>query len=142
MYQNEFDYDLFGGAPPHAKNRQTSEQAAFAILPHVSKLADKVYAFIKESKDGVTCQEAEHALNMAHQTCSPRIRELNLKGMVRDSGKRRRTTSRRWAIVWITTEKPRELIGRRKPSVEIIQEQQAEIDRLKKQVAELEREGK
>lgn len=49
---------------------------------------------------GTTCDEAEAALRMRHQTCSARFSTLAKKGKIVDSGKRRLTRSGRRAIVW------------------------------------------
>jgi predicted transcriptional regulator len=53
---------------------------------------------------GGTCDELEQAMGLSHQTCSARLRELNMKNRIYDSGKRRKTRSGRDAIVWFAVE--------------------------------------
>lgn len=91
-------FDYYPHVPGH-NSRDTSIAAASSIEPHVSLLAAKVFALI-EAKPR-TCWEIEQESGLSHQTASARIRELNLKGRVRDSGERRRTGSGRNAIVWM-----------------------------------------
>lgn len=81
--------------------RETTRVAARKIQPHVGRIAGEVYRFIlARASKGATCAEVEKALELSHQTASARIRELALKGMVYDSGHRRRTPANRPAIVW------------------------------------------
>ena len=91
-------YDLYGNTPPHV-DTDTSREAARAIEPSVTRLALMVHGFVA-AQGGATCDEAEAALNLAHQTCSARVRELVLHGRLHDSGQRRKTRSGRRAIVW------------------------------------------
>jgi len=70
-----------------------------SILPHASRLAQDVFRVI--SRGGATCEECETALGMKHQTASARCRELRDRGLVRDSGRRRKTSSGRWAAVLV-----------------------------------------
>lgn len=48
----------------------------------------------------MTCDEVEIVTGLKHQTASARIRELALKGLIKDSGKRRLTRSGRKAVVY------------------------------------------
>ncbi len=80
----------------------TSLAAYDSILPHASRLARQVYGVI--ARGGATCEECETALGMKHQTASARIRELKDKHLVRDSGRRRKTTSGRLAAVMVVYE--------------------------------------
>jgi hypothetical protein len=53
---------------------------------------------------GATCDEAELALGLAHQTCSARFNQLRVElGKIRDSGERRPTRSGRKAAVYVAT---------------------------------------
>lgn len=83
-------------------DQDTSEAAAHSLTTTtLSKLRLAVLQTIDSSIDGMTCDEVEVKLRMRHQTASARIRDLFLAGYIRDSGKRRRTRSKRFAIVWI-----------------------------------------
>lgn len=93
-------YVLYGGLPPH-EAAETSVAAAVEIEEHSGALRQQVKAFIRQAGlEGATDDEIEEALNMRHQTCSARRRELVLLGEVIDSGWRRKTRSGRKAIVW------------------------------------------
>jgi len=81
----------------------TSKLAYDSILPHASRLAQDVFARIADAgSHGATCDELECILDMRHQTCSARIRELKDKRVIRDSGRRRETRSGRYAAVLVS----------------------------------------
>ena len=68
----------------------TSEQAAQTI--DASSMRRKVRSYVdSQGASGATCDEVEVALEMRHQTASARVRELVLRGELRDSGARRPT---------------------------------------------------
>jgi Fic family protein len=102
----------FFGAPdlaPHVDGSDTSEAAAAAIQPHLSALQAEILETIKRHDQmvwlglpwpGLTCDEIEQILDMKHQTVSARILELRRKGLIEDSGERRKTRSGRKAVVW------------------------------------------
>jgi len=95
--------ELYDSLPPHSDN-DTSRGAAEAIAPHVSRLAEEVLEQIWLcGEEGSTCDEIEFLKDMKHQTVSARIRELKIKGRIKDSGLRRKTRSDRPAIVWVVT---------------------------------------
>ncbi len=50
--------------------------------------------------EGLSSDEAEVVLTMTHQTVSARVHELARAGAIVDTGKRRRTRSKRLATVW------------------------------------------
>lgn len=65
-------------------------------------LRDKVLNYITQSGDrGATDEELQQALFMAGNTERPRRDELLSMGLIRDSGRRRKTSSNRDAIVWV-----------------------------------------
>lgn len=65
-------------------------------------LRDKVLNYISQSGDhGATDEELQQALFMAGNTERPRRDELLSMGLIRDSGRRRKTSSNRDAIVWV-----------------------------------------
>lgn len=97
---------------PYANGSDTSEAAAVSITPKAEGLRLLVYRHIwRNGLHGATCCEVELALEMRHQTASARIRELYLSDDVRDSGRRRRTTSGRNAVVWVANRLPRGAAG-------------------------------
>lgn len=96
-------YDLYTGMPPH-EHVDTSRDAAERIRTAVNELQRRVLAYLIACGDrGATSDQAEVALGMAHQTCSARLRELRLKGLAVDSGRRRDTRSGRRAMVVTAT---------------------------------------
>ena len=47
MTDQVVQYDLFSGLPPHVE-KETSAEAAKEILPHVTRIASKVWEYVKE----------------------------------------------------------------------------------------------
>ena len=67
------------------------------------KLKDrsKILAVLQDSQvHGLTCEELEDELEMAHQSCSARITELKRDGLIAEIG-RRQNRSGRYAAVYI-----------------------------------------
>ena len=75
-------YNLFDGAPPHARHSTTSEAAAESIKPNVGKLQRMVLDVVANAPDGLTREEIELATGLKHQTGSARVRELFLLGLL------------------------------------------------------------
>jgi hypothetical protein len=95
-------YDSYNGTPPH-ENTETSKEAALMIADKAPSMMGRVFVFIiARGAYGATDDEIEVALNFRHQTASARRRELVIKGMIVQSGKRA-TRSGRYAAVWIKT---------------------------------------
>lgn len=67
------------------------------------RLRRRVLWYVAGRLEGATCDEAEAALDLRHQTCSALIRELVLLDCLVDSRVRRRTRSGRRAVVWCLT---------------------------------------
>lgn len=65
----------------------------------------KVLSRFEGRPDGLTCDDIEVLLGMSHQTTSARVRDLAIRGEIRDTGKRRNTRTGRKAIVWEAVEK-------------------------------------
>lgn len=104
--------DLYGGRPPFQETSDTSEDAADSLLEIALTVRGNVYRKIRDTGiNGMTCWEVEQELGLSHQTASARIRELNLKGKLRDSGYRRRTGSGRQATVWVVGNMPEFIPG-------------------------------
>ncbi len=117
--------DLFELNPPAgAIHPDTSHQAAESMKPFVKPIRQKVFSVIA-GMNGATCEEVELHLGIKSGCASARINELvNTYRVVRDGGKRRKTTSGRNAIIWILTnkeglsatmEKPKRVKDERRP---------------------------
>lgn len=91
------------GEVPRVDGSDTSEAAAESMDESAVTLRQTVYLCILTSKDGMTDEELERVLDLRHQTASARRRELVLMGRVKDTGRRRTTTSGRTATVWEAT---------------------------------------
>lgn len=77
----------------------TSEAAALSVQDRAEIMRWRVLRTIR-CMSGATCDEVEERLGMRHQTCSARVCELRRMGMIRDSGRIRKTRSGRNAVVW------------------------------------------
>ena len=83
-------------------SREASAVAAKAIEPVAGSLRALVLEYVRSrGLNGSTCDEAEIALSMRHQTCSARVRELSGSGLIVDSGQKRKTSSGRFAVVHV-----------------------------------------
>lgn len=80
----------------------TSREAARLIRPVTGKARRQVYEAIRSRADGMTDEELQTVLQMSPSTQRPRRVELVEGGLVRDSGRTRKTKSGRSAIVWVT----------------------------------------
>lgn len=98
--------DMFGYPDRPGFNwRDTSQAAAKRIAGGAAAIRVQILAELQvRGTTGGTCDELEQAMGLSHQTCSARIRELNMKNRIVDSGLRRKTRSGRDAIVWFATE--------------------------------------
>lgn len=85
---------------PH-NDTDTSIAAAAGLGDRAPSMRQRVHNALR-FLGGATDEELERHLNGRHQTISARRRELVLKGLARDSGERRKTSSGRDAIVWVT----------------------------------------
>jgi predicted transcriptional regulator len=92
--------NLFDPPPPAVRDSPTSvaageSMAGSAAATLRASILDHIRYF-----GGATCDECEHELDLRHQTASARIRELVQMGLLRDSGRTRKTRSGRAAVVW------------------------------------------
>lgn len=96
--------DLFGKpetVDKYQRHSDTSRSAARNIESSASTLRAKVYRFLSVSGEyGATDEELQIALEMNPSTQRPRRIELVEKGLVKDSGRVRKTRSKRNAVVW------------------------------------------
>lgn len=94
--------DLFPpyrGEPPSQAHSPTSRAAAESIKPKVGPLHREILTHLGIIFDS-TDEEMQTDLSMSPNTQRPRRRELQLMGLVVDSGKTRPTRSGRAAVVW------------------------------------------
>jgi hypothetical protein len=91
---------------PFAKDSDTSRAAAESIRDEAPKTRGRIYAAICCARDGLTGDEIEVRLNLAHQTVGPRLLELRGKDkrralpvLITGYGSRF-TRNRRLAAVW------------------------------------------
>lgn len=142
-------YDQYGGLPPHERESSTSYRAAVSVLATARTVRARVYRMIVDLSDtGATDDELERALGIRHQSVSARRKELVNDGLVIDSGHERKASSGRDVTVWIagneSTFDPVAYDARmkggktRKSKARQIQELQAENERLRTRIAELE----
>jgi hypothetical protein len=88
--------------PPAQQHSETSVAAAEAIKPDVGRLRQLVLDAIRRAgDDGLTDEEMLAAVQLAPSTGRPRRIELVQRGLVRDSGRTRKTASGRSAAVWV-----------------------------------------
>jgi len=85
-------------------DHETSREAANSVAPTVSRMEALALEAIRCASDsGLTDSELEAVTGLGPNTARPRRIGLVLKGLVKDSGKRRRLWTGRMAKVWIAT---------------------------------------
>lgn len=92
---------LYGsqGDVPFESQSATSAAAAATIRDtELGRLEARVLAVV--TKCPRTCDAIETVTGLSHQTVSARLRGLVLRDQIEDSGKKARTRSGRWAVVW------------------------------------------
>lgn len=93
--------NVYPDAPGH-RNVETSIAAAMALAPQLGRLQRITLGAIREAGwIGLTADELAARLGMDRWSIQPRTSELRRKGLIRDSGQRRRNATRKLAIVWI-----------------------------------------
>lgn len=80
--------------------QETSREALKSQKDKAPTDCGAILARLKQRRTGLTCDALETLLSMSHQTASARLRDLAMRGDIRDSGKRRKTRTGRTAIVW------------------------------------------
>ncbi len=92
---------LYPDAPGH-RNIETSVAAADDLAPKLGRLQRMAETTIRDAgAHGLTADELAARLDMDRWSIQPRTTELKRKGLVRDSGRRRRNSTGKLAIVWI-----------------------------------------
>lgn len=93
--------NAYPDAPGH-RNVDTSIAAALALAPKLGRLQRMTEAAIRDAAAyGLTADELAARLGMDRCSIQPRTSELRRKGLIRDSGRRRRNATGKLAIVWI-----------------------------------------
>lgn len=87
---------------PPSQPSPTSQAAAVAIEPKCVTLRRLYLDWLRAQKDqGGTDEEAQDALHLGGSTQRPRRVECVHGGLVRDSGRTRKTRSGRETVVWV-----------------------------------------
>lgn len=95
------NYQPYGGHPPSVP-RETSIAAAISIEGSTPTLRAKVLQVIRDAGMlGLTDEQIQMSALMPANTERPRRRELELAGLIRDSGMKAKTVSGRNAVVWV-----------------------------------------
>ena len=88
-------------APGH-RQVETSISAANDLVPKLGRLQRLAEMAIRGTgAHGLTADELAAQLEMDRWSIQPRTTELCRKGLIRDSGQRRRNATGKMAIVWI-----------------------------------------
>jgi hypothetical protein len=88
-------------APGH-RNVETSIAAAEALAPKLGRLQCLAQSAIRNAGvQGLAADELASPLQLDRWSIQPRTSELKRKGLIRDSGDRRRNATGKLAIVWI-----------------------------------------
>ncbi len=106
MTQRDLFDDHLGSlhAAPAQRHSPTSVEAAQGIEPQAPTLRREVLDYLRgRGADGATDEEMQIALTMNPSTQRPRRIELVNGGLVRDSGRTRKTLARKNAVVWMVT---------------------------------------
>jgi hypothetical protein len=91
---------LLDWTPEHQKHSPTSKAAAEAIKPKIGPMHTMIRNFLRVC-GSATDEEMQRVLNIPANTQRPRRRELQVTGLIIDSGKTRATRSGRQAVVWV-----------------------------------------
>jgi len=87
--------------------RAESRIAYDAITPSIGELAQRVLDHVRSAgRHGCICDEVMRDLGLTHQTASPRFTELEAKGFIIRTEKRRRTRSGNQAAIYILADSP------------------------------------
>ena len=91
---------VYPDVPGH-RGTDTSIAAATAIAPVSARIQRMVLLAIAEvGSRGLTAEELATRLSMERTTVQPRTTELRRRGLIDDSGQRRRNRNGKSAIVW------------------------------------------
>jgi hypothetical protein len=96
--QLDLFHELF--CQPHSDTSRAAAQRYASEAPNARR---RVFNLLEANPRGLTDEEMQTRLRMNGSTQRPRRIELECSGLVRDSGRRRKTRSGAHAAVWIVT---------------------------------------
>lgn len=100
--------DRYPDAPGH-RGVETSIEAGESVAPKIGRLQRITLDVIAGMRaHGRTSDEAAEACGMDRWSIQPRVSELRKKGLIADSGQRRRNVTGKQAIVWTLPQYVRE----------------------------------
>lgn len=99
----------YPASPGYVRESETSKAAAARTGRGAGAMRMRITAFINSRPAGVTCDEIEVALGLAHQTASARVRELVLAGVIQDTGHTRATRSGSAARIYAIAERTKSI---------------------------------
>jgi hypothetical protein len=95
----------FSHLPKHQVHSDTSREAAEHVAPRFGRITQIVYQqFIAAGHAGLTDEEGAIKLGMTGNSYRPCRVDLMDRGLVHDSGRRRKTIAGRNAVVWTVTD--------------------------------------
>lgn len=110
---NILDRPVYGTGAGCAAGVDTSEAAAEHVRPWLAPMRRKVLGqFVRLGDHGGTSHEVSAQLQMENTSVQPRVCELSLFGLIRDSGQRRPNRSGCKARVYVITDHGRQAYGR------------------------------
>lgn len=87
--------------PPHVNGSQTSLAAAISISGNRNSMHNRIINFLRTHPEGATDEEIQIGIDMKSSTERPRRGELVETGVVKDSGRKSKTISKRSAVIWV-----------------------------------------
>ncbi len=97
------EMSTYGGSAPYQAQSETSQSAAASMEGHLPHLQAVVFDFLDKCPyAGATQDEISDALDLGPQTTCPRLRELEMKGLIVKTSAKRETRSGRLAFVYVT----------------------------------------
>lgn len=91
----------YAGSPPAQKHSKTSTEAAEKIRARVNQMHERILDYLAQHPAGATDEQMQDALDLPGSTQRPRRIELQLWGLLKDSGRTEKTRSGRNAVVWV-----------------------------------------
>lgn len=93
-------FDQYPDAPGH-RGVETSAEAAEKFAPKVGRLQKMTLeAIASRAANGLTADECAQLIGLDRWSIQPRTSELRRKGLIVDSGLRRKNETGKRAIVW------------------------------------------
>ena len=93
----QLQLDIYPHAPGF-KREGTSADAARAVKSKAATLREQVYRAL--AKAAMTADEVARYLGESVLSCRPRLSELAARGLIAETGERRKNESGKFAAVW------------------------------------------